>query len=215
MDKIKLQNLFGFPLIIKEQDCVNLTKMPISGSIKKSYLHTAPKNNYLDLGNLFSEVVINFFEDGSYKLIFRGDTNNCKKELTANRVLFYNALHKILGEDSEGAKSFSYTDFINLHSGSKWIYTKVWDNYGASLDYLGPDMGLELVLESQVIDKKSNIEIDLTPELYSIHKPTQPSTKNNAKSQNKKGKKGCLKTSKILLLLWLLVSLILSALISF
>ena len=140
-----------------------------------------------------TEVKINVFDDDSYILIFRGDAKNCTSELTGNRILFYNALHKILGEDSQGAKQFSLEDFTKLQSGSEWVYAKDWNGYEASLDYLGIDNGIELSLRSSIINRCLNTEIDWTQELCIISNDEQPIARSETnKLSHNSSNSGCL-----------------------
>ena len=193
MDKLTLQTLFGFPLVPDEQTYAGMIELPVQGHVKKSFYYTPQYGDYLDLGNLFTEVQINVFDDDSYILIFRGDAKNCTSELTGNRILFYNALHKILGEDSQGAKQFSLDDFTKLQSGSEWVYAKDWNGYAASLDYLGIDNGIVLSLRSSIINRCLNTEIDWTQELCLISNDEQPIVRSETnKLSHNSSNSGCL-----------------------
>lgn len=208
MDNIKLQDLFNVPIVYDVRaigKLPNFIKLELEktdeSSLIEAYCYIAQQGNYLDIGELFTELQINVFNDNSYRLIFRGNAANCKKQPFTARFVFYNALHKILGEDDKGAEYFTLTDLAILQFGGERLFSKWWRNSDAMFDLISIDEPVEFSIDSHFITELLNVEIENTPELCKIKRQdaTQPMS-NLQQSQNS----GCLSV--------IIIAVILSAL---
>ena len=117
--KRHLQDLFSFPLTnldkfreIRWEDCEQ------GDIVKIGYFEST---EFLAVGNLYKQVEIRVFKNGTYNITFKGSSSNYHGE-TRELKSFLNALYIIFGKDREGNKRLNPKDWSNMHS----VYSKEW-----------------------------------------------------------------------------------------
>lgn len=157
---ITLQRLFAFPLRNFDNYAdLEWEEVPASGQVCRSYRYHAPDGTFLDFAEYFTEVEVKFFQSGAYNLLFSGDAQNARK-LEKTTVVFWNALHAILGADRQGNTEMSVDDYARLDLCGEVEFSKTWGNYLA-MAYFVEDKFV-FSLRSQIIEPHIGIEVELS-----------------------------------------------------